>query len=53
MAIGTIVTIGFGRKKGISFSLPDGLLLLFAGVTLATYDWQLGPEPEKLLFGGS
>ena len=52
MAIGTIVTIGFGRKKGISFSLPDGLLLLFAGVTLATYDWQLGPEPEKLLFGG-
>ena len=27
-------------------------LLLFAGVTLATYDWQLGPEPEKLLFGG-
>ena len=52
MAIGTIVTIGFGRKKGISFSLPDGLLLLFAGVTLVTYDWQLGPEPEKLLFGG-
>ena len=52
MAIGTIVTIGFGGKKSVSFSLPDGLLLLFAGVTLATYDWQLGPEPEKLLFGG-
>ncbi|MFQ9020852.1 MAG: hypothetical protein ACLR6J_04865 [Parabacteroides merdae] len=28
------------------------LLLLFAGITLATYDWQLDPEPEKLLFGG-
>ncbi|MEY8486347.1 O-antigen ligase family protein [uncultured Parabacteroides sp.] len=52
MAIGTIVTIGFGGKKSVSFSLPDGLLLLFAGVTLATYDWQLGPEPEKLLFRG-
>lgn len=52
MAIGTIVTIGFGGKKSVSFSLPDGLLLLFAGVTLVTYDWQLGPEPEKLLFGG-
>ncbi len=52
LAIGTIGTIGLGREKSISFSLPDGLLLLFAGITLATYDWQLDPEPEKLLFGG-
>ena len=52
MALMAIGTIGFGRKKRISFSLPDGLLLLFAGITLATYDWQLGPEPGKLLFGG-
>lgn len=40
------------REKSIPFALPDGLLLLFAGITLATYDWQLDPEPEKLLFGG-
>ena len=28
------------------------MLLLFAGITLATYDWPLDPEPGKLLFGG-
>lgn len=52
MAIGTVVTVWFGRRKSIPFALPDGLLFLFAGITLATYDWQLDPEPEKLLFGG-
>lgn len=52
MAIGTVVTAWFGGRKSIPFALPDGLLLLFAGITLATYDWQLDPEPGKLLFGG-
>ena len=52
MAIGTVVTAWLGGRKSIPFALPDGLLLLFAGITLATYDWQLDPEPEKLLFGG-
>ena len=52
MAIGTVVTAWPGGRKSIPFALPDGLLLLFAGITLATYDWQLDPEPEKLLFGG-
>lgn len=52
MAIGTVVTVWFDGRKSIPFALPDGLLLLFAGITLATYDWQLDPEPEKLLFGG-
>ena len=52
MAIGTVVTAWLGGRKSIPFALPDGLLLLFAGITLATYDWQLDPEPGKLLFGG-
>ena len=52
IAIGTVVTAWFGGRKSIPFALPDGLLLLFAGITLATYDWQLDPEPGKLLFGG-
>ena len=53
MAIGTVVTAWLGGRKSIPFALPDGLLLLFAGITLATYDWQLDPEPEKLVFGGA
>lgn len=53
MAIGTVVTAWLGGRKSIPFALPDGLLLLFAGITLATYDRQLDPEPEKLLSAGS
>lgn len=53
MAIGTVVTAWPGGRKSIPFALPDGLLLLFAGITLATYDRQLDPEPEKLLSAGS
>ncbi|MBC8603069.1 O-antigen ligase family protein [Parabacteroides acidifaciens] len=51
MAIGTIGTVWLGERISIPFALPDGLLLLFSGITLLTYDWQLNPEPEKLLFG--
>lgn len=47
MAIGTVVTAWPGGRKSIPFALPDGLLLLFAGITLATYDWLLDPEPEN------
>lgn len=53
MAIGTVVTAWLGGRKSIPFALPDGLLLLFAGITLATYDRQLDPEPEKQLSAGS
>ena len=52
MAVCTIGTAWMKSKKELSFSLPDGLLIVFAGITLATYDWQLNPEPEKLFFGG-
>lgn len=50
MAIGTVVTAWPGGRKSIPFALPDGLLLLFAGITLATYDWQLDPETRKTAF---
>ena len=43
MAIGTVVTAWLGGRKSIPFALPDGLLLLFAGITLATYDCHLDP----------
>ncbi|MDO4757295.1 MAG: O-antigen ligase family protein, partial [Parabacteroides sp.] len=42
----------FEKELRFSFSLPDGLILGFAGITLATYNWSLNPEPEKLIFGG-
>lgn len=39
-------------KSYFTFSLPDGLLLLFTGLILFTYDRELNPQPEKLLFIG-
>ena len=33
MAIGTVVTAWPGGRKSIPFALPDGLLLIFAGIT--------------------
>ena len=53
MAIGTVVTAWPGGRKSIPVALPDGLLLLFAGITLATYDWQLDPEPEICFSAGN
>ena len=38
--------------KYFYFSIADGLFLAFAGIVLLTYDWELNPAPEKLLFGG-
>lgn len=40
------------RKKQFAYTIPDGLILLLTGIVLATYNWQLNPEPEKLIFGG-
>lgn len=40
------------RKSHFSFTLPDGLLLFFFGLLLMTYNYELNPEPEKLLFAG-
>ena len=52
MAIGTVVTAWLGGRKSIPFALPDGLLLLFAGITLATYDRQI-PNPKNCFSAGS
>lgn len=41
-----------GKKDFFKWSLPDTLVLLYMILTLATYDWGLNPEPEKLMFGG-
>lgn len=40
------------KKSNFTFSLPDGLLLLFIGLTLFNYDRELNPQPERLLFAG-
>ena len=41
-------------KKGKTFvpSIADGLVLALTAIVAFTYDWQLNPEPEKMLFGG-
>lgn len=50
-AAGMAATACLFRKR-FPFAWTDGMLLLFAGITLFTYDWRLDPEPEQLLFGG-
>jgi hypothetical protein len=39
-------------KRRFIFQWADLLILLFAGIVCLTYDWELNPEPDKLLFGG-
>lgn len=38
-------------RKFITISFSDVLVLLLAIVVVLTYDWQLNPAPEKILFG--
>lgn len=38
------------EKSSFTFSLPDGLLLLLTGLMLFTYNRELDPQPERLLF---
>lgn len=38
------------KNKPLSFSTADGLILAYIGVTIGTYNWQLNPVPEKILF---
>lgn len=40
------------EMKPFSFSIADGLLLLWAIAVVLTYDWKLNPVPEKLLTCG-
>lgn len=52
LAISVLFTETTVRKSNFSFTLPDGLLLLFSGLILLGYNHELDPEPEKLLFIG-
>lgn len=52
LAVSTLGMVGIKRDRRIALSLPDGLLIALAGITLMTYDWLLDPEPGKLLFAG-
>lgn len=55
MGLFALVMMGvvcFGKGRHFSFSIPDAGILLFLGITLATYNWELNPEPEKLWLGG-
>lgn len=38
--------------KPFGFSVADGLVLVLAAIVALTYNRQLDPEPEKMLFGG-
>ena len=38
--------------KPFVFSVADGLVLILAAIVALTYNRQLDPEPEKMLFGG-
>ena len=38
--------------KPFDFSVADGLVLVLAVIVALTYNRQLDPEPEKMLFGG-
>lgn len=39
-------------RKQFVFSSADGLVLLLAAIVAMTYNRELNPEPEKMLFGG-
>lgn len=38
--------------KPFTFSVADGAVLVLTAIVAFTYDWQLNPEPEKMLFAG-
>ena len=38
--------------KPFTFSVADGAILVLTVIVAFTYDWQLNPEPEKILFAG-
>lgn len=52
LAFSVLLTETTVKNSNFSFTLPDGLLLLFSGFILITYNHELDPEPEKLLFVG-
>ena len=49
---GLVATALIKPKKTFIPSVADGLILVLTAIVALTYDWQLNPEPEKLLFDG-
>lgn len=47
-----VATILKRPEKTFEFSVADGLVLVLAAIVAVTYNWQMNPEPEKMLFGG-
>ena len=47
-----IATILTKPAKQFTFSVADGAVLALTAIVAFTYDWQLNPEPEKMLFTG-
>lgn len=53
MAGGSLVAAVLAKPaKTLTFSPADGFVLLLMAIVSLTYNWQLNPEPEKMLFGG-
>ncbi len=49
----TVFATDTGLANGpFVFSVADGLVMILAAIVALTYNWQLDPEPEKMLFGG-
>lgn len=52
LAATTLLSEIITSKNRLTIVYADIIVLLFAGVTLLTYNWTLNPKPESLLFGG-
>ena len=51
-ACSLVATVLTKSVKPFVFSVADGLVMILAAIVALTYNWQLDPEPEKMLFGG-
>ena len=51
-ACSLVVAVLTKPAKPFVFSVADGLVLVLAAIVALTYNRQLDPEPEKMLFGG-
>ncbi len=47
-----VATVLIKTEKPFIPSVADGLVLALTAIVALTYNWQLNPEPEKMLFGG-
>lgn len=53
MTMCSLVAVVLTKPEGwFRFSFVDVLVLFLVTTVILTYNWQLNPEPEKMLFGG-